>query len=32
MKGTMADYLIVSVVETALIDVYPYKAKEDSHE
>ena len=32
MKGTLADYLIASVVETALIDVYPYKAKEDSHE
>lgn len=32
MKGTLAGYLIASVVETALIDVYPYKAKEDSHE
>lgn len=32
MKGTLADYLIASVVETALIDVYPYKAKEDGHE
>lgn len=32
MKGTMADYVIASVTETALIDVYPYKGKEDSHE
>jgi hypothetical protein len=28
MKGTMADYVIASVTETALIDVYTYKAKE----
>ena len=24
MKGTMADYVIASVAETALMDVYPY--------
>ncbi len=28
MKGTMADYVIVSVAETAIMDVYPYAAKE----
>lgn len=28
MKGTMADYQIASVSETAIMDVYPYKAKE----
>ncbi len=27
MKGTMADYQIASVSETALIDVYPYSAE-----
>ena len=27
MKGTMADYLIASVAETAIIDVYPYEPK-----
>lgn len=32
MKGTMADYQIASVAETAIMDVYPYEAKEDSHE
>lgn len=32
MKGTMADYEIASVAETAIMDVYPYEAKEDSHE
>lgn len=26
MKGTMSDYVIVSVAETAIMDVYPYKA------
>ncbi|MDR1879405.1 MAG: DUF4494 domain-containing protein [Tannerellaceae bacterium] len=26
MKGTMADYAIASVVETALMDVFPYTA------
>lgn len=29
MKGTMADYVIASVAETALMDVYPYSAKPD---
>ena len=28
MKGTMADFEIVSISETALIDVYAYKPKE----
>ena len=32
MKGTMADYQIVSVSETALMDVYPYQPKEDKQE
>lgn len=32
MKGTMADYQIASVAETSIMDVYPYEAKEDSHE
>ena len=27
MKGTMADYQIASVAETAIMDVYPYKPK-----
>lgn len=27
MKGTMADYVIASVAETAIMDVYPYQAK-----
>ena len=27
MKGTMADYVIASVVETALIDVFPFVVK-----
>ena len=26
MKGTMADYQIASVAETAIMDVYPYKS------
>ncbi len=29
MKGTMADYEIGSVSETAIMDVYPYEAKEE---
>ena len=28
MKGTMADYQIASVAETAIMDVYPYRAGE----
>lgn len=28
MKGTMADYQIASVAETAIMDVYPYTAEE----
>ncbi len=34
MKGTMADYIIASVAETALMDVYPYELQdrnEDAH-
>ena len=27
MKGTMADYQIASVAETAIMDVYPYSAE-----
>ena len=27
MKGTMADYWIASVSETAIMDVYPYEPK-----
>lgn len=27
MKGTMADYEIASVTETAIMDVYPYSAE-----
>lgn len=29
MKGTLADYVIASVQETAIMDVYPYKAEPD---
>lgn len=29
MEGTMADYSIASVTETAIMDVYPYKAEPD---
>ena len=29
MKGTMADYVIASVQETAIMDVYPYEADPD---
>ena len=29
MKGSMADYLIVSVAETAIMDVYKYEAEAD---
>ena len=29
MKGTMADYVIASVAETALMDVYTYSAEPD---
>jgi len=29
MKGTMADYNAVCIKETAIMDVYPYEAKED---
>lgn len=29
MKGTMADYVIASVAETAIMDVYPYAADPD---
>lgn len=30
MAGTMADYQISAVAETAIMDVYPYTAKSDS--
>lgn len=29
MKGTMADYVIASIAETAIMDVYPYSAEPD---
>ena len=29
MRGTMADYIIASVAETAIWDVYPYEAESD---
>jgi len=29
MKGTMADYVIVSISETALVDVFPYNANKE---
>ncbi|KAA6306604.1 hypothetical protein EZS27_041735, partial [termite gut metagenome] len=29
MKGSMADYQIASVIETAIMDVFPYGKKED---
>lgn len=29
MKGSMADYMIMSVAETAIMDVYPYEAGPD---
>ena len=29
MKGTMADYTIASVAETAIMDVYPYSVEPD---
>jgi hypothetical protein len=29
MKGTMADYAIASVAETAIVDVFPYSAEKD---
>lgn len=32
MKGTMADYQIASVMETAIMDVYPYGEKNDKPE
>ena len=32
MKGTMADYIIVSVAETPIMDVYPYEAKPENEE
>lgn len=31
MKGTMADYRLEKVEETAIVDVYPYSAKEASN-
>ena len=29
MKGSMADYIISSIAETAIMDVYPYSAEPD---
>ena len=29
MKGTMSDYWVASVAETAIMDVYPYKPKSE---
>ena len=29
MKGSMADYIIVSVAETPIMDIYPYEAEPD---
>lgn len=29
MKGTLADYEIASVTETALMDIFPYDAEDD---
>jgi hypothetical protein len=29
MKGTMADYVIASVAETAIMDVYPYEGESE---
>ena len=31
MKGSMADYIIVSVAETPIMDVYPYEAPADAN-
>ena len=31
MKGCMADYIIVSVAETPIVDVYPYEAPADAN-
>jgi hypothetical protein len=30
MKGTLADYEIISVAETQIVDIYPYKEKEEA--
>lgn len=30
MKGTMSDYQISSIAETAIMDVYPYTAEENT--
>ena len=32
MRGSMADYLIASVTETAIMDVYPYEADKNESE
>ena len=31
MKGTLADYEIASVTETALMDIFPYDAEDDKN-
>lgn len=31
MKGTIADYQIASIAETAIVDVYPYSAEESNN-
>ena len=30
MKGTMADYVVAAINETAIMDVYPYESKDDA--
>ena len=32
MKGTMADYEVASIVETKILDVYPFVKKEEQYE
>lgn len=32
MKGTLADYVIESLTETKLMDIFPYESKEDTNE
>lgn len=32
MKGTMADYVVESIKETKIVDVFPYEAKENTND
>lgn len=32
MKGTMADYVVESIKETKIVDVFPYEAKENAND